>query len=81
MSVLYRTTVVGLEDVSAHDMVKAVQRWALNGPSVRMQWYVVDIDKDCPVAISSAVAPECVTVDSGLKECLEQCVSVKAKLQ
>lgn len=55
-----RTTIIGLENVSAHDIIRAVQLWVSTGPSVRIQWYVVDINSRCPVAISSDVAPECV---------------------
>ncbi len=76
---LFRTTFVGLADVSAHDLVKAVQNWAATGPSIRVQWYVVDIDKNCPVAISSDVAPEC--GDSKREKCMEQCFDYKDKPQ
>ncbi|XP_064390709.1 sushi, von Willebrand factor type A, EGF and pentraxin domain-containing protein 1-like [Halichondria panicea] len=67
----FRTTLFGLEDVSAHEMVKVIQRWVSSGPSVKIQWYVVDIIKSCPVAIPSDVYAECVSPD--MKQCWEKC--------
>ncbi len=64
---VYRTTLFGLENVSAHEMVKVIQRWVSSGPAVKIQWYVVDIVKSCPVAIPSDVYAECVSPDK--KQC------------
>ncbi len=68
----YRTTFIGLEDVFAHEMVKVIQRWVSSGPSVKIQWYVVDIVKSCPVAIPSDVYTEC-AVNPDMKQCWGKC--------
>ncbi len=45
--------------------------WVSSSPSIKIQWYVVDIVKSCPVAIPSArasdVYAECVSPD--MKQC------------
>ncbi len=69
---LYRTTLLGLENVSAHEMVKVIQRWVSSGPSVKIQWYVVDIVKSCPVAIPSDFYTEC-AVSPDMKPCGKKC--------
>ncbi len=69
---LDRTTLFGLENVSAHEMVKVIQRWVSSAPSVKIQWYVVDIVKSCPVAIPSDVYAEC-AVNPDKKQCGKKC--------
>ncbi len=51
-------TLFGLETVSAHEKVKESSNVGspLYSPSIKIQWYVVDIVKSCPVAIPSARA-------------------------
>ncbi|XP_064387977.1 uncharacterized protein LOC135336177 [Halichondria panicea] len=65
----FRTTLLGLENVSAHEMVKVIQRWVSSAPSVKIQWYVVDVVKSCPVAIPSDFYTEC-AVNPDMKGCM-----------
>ncbi len=52
-------------------MVKVIQRWVSSGPSIKIQWYVVDIVESCPVAIPSDVYAECTSPDR--KQCGKKC--------
>ena len=49
----YRTTISGLENTSAVHLAELVQKWVESGVSMRALWYVIKIDKSCPVLISS----------------------------
>ena len=53
-------------------MVKVIQRWVSSAPSVKIQWYVVDIVKSCPVAIPSDFYAEC-AVNPDKKQCGKKC--------
>ena len=56
----YRTTITGLESVSAiSDLAGVVQKWVESGATMRVLWYVIKIDKSCPVLISSMDEDEC----------------------
>ena len=56
----YRTTITGLETVSAvSDLARLVQQWVESGAKMRVLWYVIKIDKSCPVLISSMDEDEC----------------------
>ena len=56
----YRTTITGLESVSAiSDLAGLVQKWVESGATMRVLWYVIKIDKSCPVLISSMNEDEC----------------------
>ena len=61
---------MGLEDVSAHSLARVIQRWVSSSPTAKLQWYLVNIDKQCPVAIDSEFDPEC---GPRLDECIEHC--------
>ena len=67
-----RTTIVGTESISASTLVRLVQRWVESGPTVRVEWYVVDIEKSCPAAIQSLYQNEC-GVDPKLQRCMDFC--------
>ena len=56
----YRTTITGLENVSAVSYLAGlVQQWVESGATMRVLWYVIKIDKSCPVLISSMDEDEC----------------------
>ena len=55
----YRTTISGLENTSAVHLAELVQKWVESGVSMRALWYVIKIDKSCPVLISSVDDDEC----------------------
>ena len=55
----FRTTIMGTKSLSAVDLVGRVQKWVESGPAITVQWYLVDIDKSCPVVISSMGEQEC----------------------
>ena len=55
----FRTTITGTKSFSAVDLAEGVQTWVESGPAITVQWYLVDIDKSCPVEISSMGEQEC----------------------
>ena len=55
----YRTTITGIEAIDAVKLVLHVQKWVESGPTVRVQWYIVDIDRSCPALVTSLGEPEC----------------------
>ena len=55
----YRTTITGTERVSAVDYADLIQQWVESGVTTRVQWYVIKIDKNCPVFIVSMDDEEC----------------------
>ena len=55
----YRTRIIGIETTSAVEIAATIRMWVESGATVRVQWYIVDIDKNCPVSISSLSEPEC----------------------
>ena len=55
----FRTTIMGTNSFSAVDLAGGVQKWVESGPAVTVQWYLVDVDKSCPVVISSMGEQEC----------------------
>ena len=55
----YRTTITGTERVSAADYADLIQEWVESGVTIRVQWYVIKIDKNCPVSIMSMDDVEC----------------------
>ena len=55
----YRTTITGTERVSAVDYAGLIQEWVESGVTTRVQWYVIKIDKNCPVSIMSMDEEEC----------------------
>ena len=56
----YRTTITGTERVSAVNYADLIQEWVESGVTTRVQWYVIKIDKNCPVSIMSMDNEECV---------------------
>lgn len=69
-----RATLFGTDTVSAFDVVDDIQKWVESGPSVQVEWYVVDIDKACPVHIQSMYEKDC--VDPDLQRCMDICYSI-----
>lgn len=56
----YRTTITGLRYVSAQtDLIRLIQNWVESGATLRVLWFVIKVDKSCPVLISSMTADEC----------------------
>ena len=55
----YRTTITGTEKVSAVGYADLIQEWVESGVTTRVQWYVIKIDKNCPVSIMSEDDVEC----------------------
>ena len=55
----YRTTITGTERVSAVDYADLIQEWVESGVTTRVQWYVIKIDKNCPVSVMSMDDEEC----------------------
>ena len=58
----YRTTITGTERVSAANYTDLIQEWVESGVTTRVQWYVIKIDKNCPVSIMSMDDEECVWI-------------------
>ena len=56
----YRTTITGTERVSAVECTDVIQQWVESGVTTRLQWYVINFDKNCPVSINSMNDEECV---------------------
>lgn len=76
----FRATLWGLADVSAHALAKVLQEWVSSGPSIKLEWYLVDIDKDCPVAIASDSEPECHSSHPVLEKCMDECLNDPSNL-
>ena len=55
----YRTTITGSERVSAAECTDLIQQWVESGVTTRVQWYVINFDKKCPVPINSVNDKEC----------------------
>ena len=56
----YRTTITGTQRVSAVDYADLIQQWVESGVTTRLLWYVIKVDKNCPVSIMSMDDDECV---------------------
>ena len=50
---------IGTYNANASELLKFLQDWVNTGPTIEMDWYYVDIDSSCPVAISSLKEAEC----------------------
>ena len=61
-STLLNTGIPGLTNAST--LVSYVQDWMAAGPVVRLDWLLVRVNKDCPVAIHQLSDPECPTLHS-----------------
>ena len=70
----YRTKIIGIETAGAIEITSFVQTWVESGATVRVQWYIVEIDKICPVIISSMSEAEC-GQDPGIQRCVDICVA------
>ena len=55
----YRTKIIGIETASAVKWSGYIQKSVESGVTVKLGWYLVYIDKNCPVSISSLSEPEC----------------------
>ena len=44
-----------------YSLASYVQEWVATGPVVRLDWLLVRVNKDCPVAIHQLSDPECPT--------------------
>ena len=56
-STLLNTGIPGLTNAST--LVSYVQDWVAAGPVVRLDWLLVRVKEDCPVAIHQLSDPEC----------------------
>ena len=55
----YRNMLIGTNSVNATQIVSFIQNWVSSGASVKMDWYNLEIDRNCPVAIGSLTGEEC----------------------
>ena len=55
----YRTTITGIEILSADKAVHHLQKWVESGAATQVQWYLVYFDLTCPVGISTMSEREC----------------------
>ena len=63
----YRSTLlnIGIPGLTnASSLVSYVQDWVAPGPVVTLDWLLVRINKDCPVAVHQLSDPECPTPHS-----------------
>ena len=63
----YRSTLlnIGIPGLTnASSLVSYVQDWVATGPVVTLDWLLVRINKDCPVAVDQLSDPECPTPHS-----------------
>ena len=70
----YRTKIIGTETASAVRGHVYVQKLVESGATVRVQWYIMDIDKNCHVSISSMSEAEC-GQNQGIQRCVDICVA------
>ena len=55
----YRTTITGIEILSADIAVHHLQKWVESGAATQVQWYLVYFNLTCPARISSMSEREC----------------------
>ena len=55
----YRNTLIGTYNFNANQLIGFIQDWVNSSASVKMDWYSVNIDKHCPIAIGSLTETEC----------------------
>ena len=63
----YRSTfinpvIVGVSILNASSLVSYLQYWVDSAPVVRLDWLLVNVNKDCHVAIDHLSDPDCVYI-------------------
>ena len=62
----YRSTFInpvigGVSNINASSLVSYLQHWVDSAPVVRLDWLLVNVNTDCPVAIDHLSDPDCVS--------------------
>ena len=57
--VSYRSTIVGTTVHNASQLVNFIQKWVSTGPILEVEWWLLHVNANCPVRISSLSDSEC----------------------
>lgn len=58
-AIVYRNTLIGTQNFNATEIIAFIQDWVYSEPKIKVEWFTVGVDGNCPVAIESLEQPEC----------------------
>ena len=69
-NVIYRSTIVGIQKFSAHDLLELIGEWVEIEPIILLdERFILRLSSRCPVDIASLHDPECLSTP--MCECVE----------